>query len=116
MHPVIETSKLDKSLLPTSEIACASCPLATWYSTPNEMSAHCGRMFMTVWNSNKQGAITECGAQQEALQEKEREEQQTVVYHHQEPQAQLPSTMTTSFGLAVQEVSQPVVADQSPFL
>ncbi len=75
MHPIILSSDLDKSRLPTSEVACTTCPLATWFSTSTEMRAHCGRMFHIVW-SQKQEAIQECSAREDALRELELQRQE----------------------------------------
>ena len=69
MHPIITNSTLPAARLPTSELACTICPMATWFSTTIAMSAYCGKMFLVVWNSDKTMPITECSAQQDALLE-----------------------------------------------
>ena len=66
MHPVITGSKLPANLLPTSEVVCTICPLATWFSTPTEMRVYCGQMFREIWSSIKKETITVCSAQQDA--------------------------------------------------
>lgn len=67
MHPIITDSKLSADRLPTEEIACTTCPMATWFSTSIDLSAYCSKMYLIVWNSHKKVAITQCSAREEAI-------------------------------------------------
>ena len=103
MHPIITNSTLPAARLPTSELACTICPMATWFSTPIAMSAYCGKMYLVVWDSDKTMLITECSAQQDALLEQMQTEEPA-----QPVQVQRPSTTDLlasdgSFGLLAPE-------------
>ncbi len=64
---VLLNSKLSPDLLPTDEIACTTCPIAIWFSTPTEMNCYCSRMYLIVWNSTKTAnRITDCSAKAQA--------------------------------------------------
>ena len=61
---------IDESNLPTPLPACASCPIAVWYSTPNEVRCYCPRMHMIVWDQAEAlQAVMACDAREVAIHE-----------------------------------------------
>jgi len=51
---------IDKSLRPSPEVVCATCPNSMWFKSTKEVQCYCRIMYLVSWSSSKPNEITAC--------------------------------------------------------